>query len=197
MQVGSRSGGRRFCVRRLGFGGWMNDEVEKDMNWTNETPKKTGFYYWQGGNLKGKEVAVVQVTAFVDKNRPLQAEELCTTRPSGMAFKNAPLTGPAEAWGGMWAGPLPEPDKTELNNCPSDVVSVLRQNGIDCSDLIGGDTVHIFNSRTTEQNLRDMLGAKVRKFKPGVYGTFNPHYNKSIFCEIEVCDESNTGREAR
>lgn len=74
----------------------------------------------------------------------------------------------------------------------SDVVSVLRQNGIDCSDLIGGDTVHIFNSRTTEQNLRDLLGSMVRKFKPGVYGTFNPHYNKNIFCEIEVCDEPNT-----
>ena len=81
-----------------------------------------------------------------------------------------------------------------------EVVSVLRQNGIDCSDRIGGKTVHIFNSSVTEQRLRDLLGSKVRKFKPGVYGTFNPHYNKSIFCEIEVCDESNAeahGRRSR
>lgn len=76
------------------------------MGWTKNTPTETGFYYWQGGDLVGREVAVVQVSAYQDKERPLLAQELCAG-----GYKNAPKYGPAKDWGGKWAGPLPQPDE--------------------------------------------------------------------------------------
>jgi hypothetical protein len=75
------------------------------MQWTKEPPTKPGFYYWQGGRLSGSEVAVVQVTAFRDRTIPLEACEL----RGADDFANAPAKGAAAAWGGRWAGPLPQP----------------------------------------------------------------------------------------
>jgi len=77
-----------------------------DMRWKRSPPTKPGFYYWQGGNLTGLQVAVVQVTAFKDASRPLEARELKTSEN----YTNAPKTGPASSWGGRWAGPLPQPE---------------------------------------------------------------------------------------
>jgi len=74
------------------------------MKWTNTPPTKPGFYYWQGGHLTGLQVAMVQVTAFKDASKPLEASEL---RDGG--FANAPGRGPAARWGGRWAGPMPQP----------------------------------------------------------------------------------------
>lgn len=79
------------------------------MSWTAELPTKPGFYYWQGGRLIGQQVVVVQISAFKDASKPLVAEELCTST-MGLAYKNAPKTGPVKDWGGRWAGPLPEPE---------------------------------------------------------------------------------------
>jgi hypothetical protein len=75
------------------------------MGWTNVIPTKPGFYYWQGIRLTGNQVAVVQVSEYKDKSRPLLAQELCVG-----GYKNAPVDGPAENWGGRWSGPLPQPD---------------------------------------------------------------------------------------
>lgn len=74
------------------------------MKWTNQTPTRPGFYYWQGGRLTGMEVAIVQITAFRDPTIPLEAAEM---RINGWA--NAPEVGPANKWGGRWAGPFPQP----------------------------------------------------------------------------------------
>lgn len=74
------------------------------MRWNGTPPTKPGFYYWQGGRLVGRQVAVVQVTAFKDATKPLEA---CELRPDN--YVNAPPTGPVTAWGGSWAGPLPQP----------------------------------------------------------------------------------------
>ncbi len=78
------------------------------MGWTKQAPTKPGFYYWRGGRLEGNQVAVVQVTAFVDKTRPLRAEEMTID-----GYKNAPASGPVNEWGGRWAGPLPQPHELE------------------------------------------------------------------------------------
>lgn len=77
------------------------------MSWTETPPTSPGFYYWQGGALRGHEVAVVQVTAFRDASLPLEAAELLVDDQIG--HRNAPAKGPAESWGGRWAGPLPQP----------------------------------------------------------------------------------------
>lgn len=75
------------------------------MQWTRTAPRRPGFYYWQGGALTGDQVAVVQVVAFKDETRPLEANELLIS-PN---WTNAPPTGPVGDWGGHWAGPLPQP----------------------------------------------------------------------------------------
>lgn len=76
------------------------------MEFRKEAPVKTGFYYWQGGHLTGNQVAVVQVSAYQDKDRPLLAQELCYN-----GYKNAPADGPAKDWGGKWSGPLLAPSE--------------------------------------------------------------------------------------
>ncbi len=76
------------------------------MGWTNKPPTEPGFYYWQGGRLTGRQVAVVHVSAYHDKERPLVAKELYT-----QGYKNAPKDGAAKDWGGKWAGPLPQLDE--------------------------------------------------------------------------------------
>jgi hypothetical protein len=75
------------------------------MKWTRTPPTRPGFYYWQGRELTGLQVAVVQVTQFKDPAIPLEANELCVAP----CWKNAPPAGPAKSWGGRWAGPLPQP----------------------------------------------------------------------------------------
>ena len=74
------------------------------MKWTRTPPTLPGFYYWQGGHLTGLEVAMVQVTAFKDETKPLEA---CELRQEGYA--NAPERGTVASWGGRWSGPLPQP----------------------------------------------------------------------------------------
>lgn len=74
------------------------------MKWTKTPPTKSGFYYWQGGHLTGLQVAMVQVTAFKDATKPLEA---CELRADG--FANAPECGTVKNWGGRWAGPMPQP----------------------------------------------------------------------------------------
>lgn len=80
------------------------------MQWTRTPPTEPGFYYWQGGQLTGAEVAVVQVTAFRDKTIPLEACELRADDD----FATAPNRGAASGWGGWWAGPLPQPYRKRL-----------------------------------------------------------------------------------
>lgn len=75
------------------------------MKWTKSAPTRPGFYYWQGPHMTQLEVALVQVSAFKDPTKPLEASEL--REDSG--FSNAPRRGPVWAWGGRWAGPLPQP----------------------------------------------------------------------------------------
>lgn len=74
------------------------------MGWTKTAPTKPGFYYWQGGKLIGDQVAVVQVSAYKDRERPVLAQEMCIG-----GYKNAPADAPAKEWGGIWAGPMPQP----------------------------------------------------------------------------------------
>ena len=78
--------------------------IKDPLQWTSEPPSAPGFYYWQGRRLSGKEVAVVQVTAFRDASIPLEATEL-----RGNGWANAEERSPAHTWGGRWAGPLPQP----------------------------------------------------------------------------------------
>ncbi len=84
-----------------------------EMRWTQRAPTKPGFYYWQGGSLTGLQVAVVQVTAFRDSSIPLEA---CELRADG--WINAPERGSATAWGGRWAGPLPQPLRAAMTETP-------------------------------------------------------------------------------
>lgn len=72
--------------------------------WTRQIPTKPGFYYWQGGRLEGLRVAIAQVTGRHNPELPLLVSELCAN-----GFKNAPHDGVVESWGGIWAGPLPQP----------------------------------------------------------------------------------------
>lgn len=78
------------------------------MGWTKTAPTKPGFYYWQGWRLSGDQVAVVQVSAYKDHERPVLAQEMCIG-----GYKNAPADAPAKEWGGIWAGPLPQPRDVE------------------------------------------------------------------------------------
>lgn len=78
--------------------------IKDPLQWTSKSPSAPGFYYWQGRRLSGKEVAVVQVTAFRDASIPLEATEL-----RGNGWANAEERSPAHTWGGWWAGPLPQP----------------------------------------------------------------------------------------
>ena len=79
------------------------------MGWTKAAPTKPGFYYWKGGRfLHGCQVAVVQVSAYKDSERPVLAQEMCIG-----GYKNAPADAPAEKWGGVWAGPLPQPQDVD------------------------------------------------------------------------------------
>lgn len=73
--------------------------------WKTAVPKTPGFYYWQGDDMTGDEVAIVQVTAFRNKSKPLDGNELLlsvdgTRRPKKM---------PVSEFGGKWAGPIPQP----------------------------------------------------------------------------------------
>ena len=71
------------------------------------------------------------------------------------------------------------------------LVGFLRDNGIDCSEIINGKTIHIFTYDTTERELRDLLGAQLTKYKPRVYRTINSKHNKGVYHEIEVTDKTN------
>jgi len=73
------------------------------IRWRPEAPTKAGFYYWQGNSLTGSEVAVVQVTARRDGT--FTVVELLDE--SG--YRHCPVTKDPAAWGGNWAGPLPQP----------------------------------------------------------------------------------------
>ncbi len=64
------------------------------MGWTKTAPTKPGFYYWRGGRLSGDQVAVVQVSAYKDRERPVLAQEMCID-----GYKNAPADAPAKEWG--------------------------------------------------------------------------------------------------
>ena len=71
------------------------------------------------------------------------------------------------------------------------LVGFLRDNGIDCSEIINGRTIHIFKYDATERELRDLLGEQITKYKLGVYGTINSEHNKGVYHEIEVTDKTN------
>lgn len=91
------------------------------MGWTTKPPDRDGFYFWQGGRLHGDEVAVVQVTAYKDRCRPLLAQELCIR-----GYKNAPPDSPAQDWGGRWAGPIPPPRQFPVSPTQDGVAETLR-----------------------------------------------------------------------
>ena len=74
------------------------------LHWKCRNPTVPGFYYWQGNELKGKEVAMIKVEGYKDKKRKPIAIEL---RSSDV--QHAPDTSAVDLWPGLWAGPLPEP----------------------------------------------------------------------------------------
>jgi len=65
-------------------------------------------------------------------------------------------------------------------------VGLLRSNGVDCSEIIGSSTIHIFKRDTTERELRKIIGCQMIGYKTGVYGNINSKFNKAIYHEIEI-----------
>lgn len=94
-----------FCERHGAGNCTLQAFDADDMRWKRSPPTTPGFYYWQGGHLTGRMVAVVQVSAFKDRTREMEARELLIDP----GHPNAPQSGPVSSWGGIWAGPLPQP----------------------------------------------------------------------------------------
>jgi hypothetical protein len=66
------------------------------------------------------------------------------------------------------------------------IAGCLRYNNIDCSDLINGNTIHIFEYHTTEEAIRKLLGDQLVEYKLGIYGNINSKHNKGVYHEIKV-----------
>lgn len=74
------------------------------MQWKRDLPTKPGFYYWQGGILRGDQVEIVQVSKYANRDGFL-AQRL------GLGYQRGDQDSCEldEMPRGWWAGPLPQP----------------------------------------------------------------------------------------